>query len=561
MPPVKPIRGIQLNRTHPLAKALIGCWLFNEGSGDRVSDLSGNRRTGTLVNGASWTAGLRGSVVDCDSAGSEYTDLGSGAFVEGLPAVSVSMWANIRSTATIQRLLSQTNCIDLYWNTNNFLYFGVRNDSGVYVTGYISSFTPVAGDWHHFVGTYDGAKVRVFVDCVVGSGIGSQTGNTDASGYNLYVARRATTYANLQSDGLLVWKRALTLAEVAALYRDPFAMFEQRTRPEVLYIAAGGIVYVAGTASAQSGASGSIRAGRGIIASVAGQTNVTALGKVIRQVLGGTSAITGVTASLQRAFQITGQVNTVVCLSVVLTTGFWDPWLGGTLAVERAWLREVLYNGMTANSYKLTTVLTLGWFWLRVAGCAVLHRGPGMDAIDVTNILTVANIDSFTISPPEYVPHKDSSTCFYVLRRFNKCGYPEHTLCAAVRVSMDMFGNLEKPRPNTIFHTASVKEDGKQLLLTWFYCPIGQNSQPVHFKVYYDGGTGEIDYESPVCTVAYRGRRFYSYRSATLSTGRHVFAIEAVDAAGVEGTSSKRLGIQLREDNPEAIKILVGEVI
>ncbi|UCE49956.1 MAG: hypothetical protein JSW47_07325, partial [Phycisphaerales bacterium] len=171
MPPVKPIRGIQLNRTHPLAKALIGCWLFNEGSGDRVSDLSGNRRTGTLVNGASWTAGLRGSVVDCDSAGSEYTDLGSGAFVEGLPAVSVSMWANIRSTATIQRLLSQTNCIDLYWNTNNFLYFGVSNDSGVYVTGYISSFTPVAGDWHHFVGTYDGAKVRVFVDCVVGSGI------------------------------------------------------------------------------------------------------------------------------------------------------------------------------------------------------------------------------------------------------------------------------------------------------------------------------------------------------------------------------------------------------
>ncbi len=561
MPLIKPIRGVQLNRTHPLTKALIGCWLFNEGSGDRLSDLSGNRGPGTLVNGASWTAGLRGSVVDCESAGSEYTDLGSGAFVEGLPAVSVSMWANIRSTAVVQRLVSQLNCVELYWSTNNYVYFGVRNDSHVLVIGYFNCFTPAAGDWHHFVGTYDGAKVRIFVDCVLGSGIGSQTGNTDASGYNLYVARRATTYANLQSDGLLVWKRALTLAEVTTLYRDPFAMFEQRTTPNVLHIMAGEIVCVTGTASAQSGASGSIQAGRGISASVAGHTTVTALGKVIRRAAGGTTAITDITASLQRTFRISGQVNTVAYSSVVLTTGFWDLWVGGTLAVDRAWLREALYNAMTANSYKLTTVLTLGWFWLRVAGCAVLHHGPGMDAIDVTNILTVANIDSCTIAPPKYVPHKDSSTCFYVLRRFNKCGYPERTLGAAARVSIDMFGNLEKPRPNKIFHTASVKEDGKQLLLTWFYCPIGQKSQPVHFKIYYDDGTGEIDYESPVCTVDYRGRRFYSYRSATLSTGRHAFVIKAVDAEGVEDTSSKRLRIRLQEDNPEAVKILVGEVI
>jgi hypothetical protein len=53
MPILKPIRGLQLNKSHPLARGLVGCWLLNEGTGHKVFDLSGNSNTATtLANSA-----------------------------------------------------------------------------------------------------------------------------------------------------------------------------------------------------------------------------------------------------------------------------------------------------------------------------------------------------------------------------------------------------------------------------------------------------------------------------------------------------------------------------
>ena len=45
----KPPLGIQIDWSNPITKGLVGCWLFNEGSGDKVYDLSGNGNTGTLT--------------------------------------------------------------------------------------------------------------------------------------------------------------------------------------------------------------------------------------------------------------------------------------------------------------------------------------------------------------------------------------------------------------------------------------------------------------------------------------------------------------------------------
>jgi hypothetical protein len=53
MPLLKPTRGICLNRNHLLSRGLVGLWLFNEGSGNKVFDLSGNKRNCTL-NGPVW---------------------------------------------------------------------------------------------------------------------------------------------------------------------------------------------------------------------------------------------------------------------------------------------------------------------------------------------------------------------------------------------------------------------------------------------------------------------------------------------------------------------------
>jgi len=56
VPVLKPVRGIRLNKSHPLARGLVGYWLLNEGSGNKVFDLSGNGKTGTINGTITWVA-------------------------------------------------------------------------------------------------------------------------------------------------------------------------------------------------------------------------------------------------------------------------------------------------------------------------------------------------------------------------------------------------------------------------------------------------------------------------------------------------------------------------
>ena len=82
-------RGLQINRTHPLAKNLIGYWVCNDGTGKKVWDYSGNGNQGTLEGTApAWIAGGKGWAVnlpgtderiDCGN-GAPLDDLGNGSF-------------------------------------------------------------------------------------------------------------------------------------------------------------------------------------------------------------------------------------------------------------------------------------------------------------------------------------------------------------------------------------------------------------------------------------------------------------------------------------------------
>ena len=224
--------------------------------------------------------------------------------------------------------------------------------------------------------------------------------------------------------------------------------------------------------------------------------------------------------------------------------------------MDTIWLREALFAGMSANAFKLGTVLSMGWFWLRIGGCSVLYRGESMDEIDFENLLAVAEQDAGTIGPPDYVEHNSSSTYFYVVRWVNSCGYQEKSLICSAKVSIDAAGDLAQPQPNNIFAVKVKRIEGSKVELVWFYCPIEQESQPVCFKVYCDNGTGQIDYENPIATIPYIGRRFYRYQSNALNTGIYLFAIKAEDAGGVDDSSLVQLRLQLQSKSPGVIEII-----
>jgi len=224
--------------------------------------------------------------------------------------------------------------------------------------------------------------------------------------------------------------------------------------------------------------------------------------------------------------------------------------------METKWLKASLFAGMTVDGFNLGTVLTLGWFWLRIAGCSILYRGENMDTIDFTKILVVANTDSIEISPPSYIKHKNGSTYFYVIRRTNNCGVQEQTMGAAVKVAIDADGNLKPLSPNNIFAVKAEEVNGNKIYLLWYYCPIEQKTKPVGFNVYYDEGTGQIDYEDSIKTIMYADRIFYSYTSDALSAGKYLFAIKPESIDGRENDSLRQIEIQISSTSPERIDIL-----
>lgn len=222
---------------------------------------------------------------------------------------------------------------------------------------------------------------------------------------------------------------------------------------------------------------------------------------------------------------------------------------------------DSLYEGDSANGIKFGMGLTGGDFWPRINGCSVLYRGSAMNLIDFTNLMVVAEMDSSEISTPCYIPHDNNSTYFYVFRRINGCGHEEHTLAAAVKVSIDSSGELVDPQPNCVFEARAEQVDGSKVRIVWYYCPIEQQSPPTCFNVYYDACAGQIDYENPIATISYAGRRFYSYTSDVFDAGKYLFAIRVEDTFGTENVSLALIRVELYSGNPIEVNILNAKVI
>lgn len=222
---------------------------------------------------------------------------------------------------------------------------------------------------------------------------------------------------------------------------------------------------------------------------------------------------------------------------------------------------DSLFEGDSANGAKLGMGLTGGDFWPRISGCSLLYRGLVMETIDFDTFLTVADSDASQISPPDYIGHTSNTIYFYIVRRANNCGDLERTLTAAAKMRTDANGDLAIPQPNEVFQVKAQQITGSKVQLVWYYCPLEQESAVADFKIYYDAGTGQIDYQNPLATVVYTGRKFYSYQTSALGAGEYLFAIRAEDASGTEDGSFAKLRVELIGSGPAEIDILSAETV
>ena len=529
MPQLKPTRGICLNRNHPLSRGLVGLWLFNEGSGNKVFDLSGNGNICTL-DGSIWKAGG----VYLDGTNDQFYAADDAAWtptngltviakltLHTIPPVSNEgivahyIGADSGGVAKSQRswMIGVTTGGKLIVALSSDGTYQSANDvtGGTIITA--GSTLTAAFTWN------SGDSTRVYLNGVEDGSNATKPSSLHNSTYPLYIgndyyeyghANQADTIINATIYWALIFNRALSASEIALLYREPFCMFDRAWRPRLV---SGQIVELVGTSVVLSSLSATARVMRKVGGNVVSTTDVTAILNLFRSLL----------------------------------------------YIESNWKRESLFNGMTANAFKLGTSLSLGWFWVRVASCSVLYRGSSIGEIDFANILAVAEQDACEISPPNYISHNSGSTYFYVVRRFNNCGYQECTLAASVKVSIESTGELAKGQPNKVLDSGAEFVDGNKIKLVWYYCPLEQKSQPMCFNVYYDGRTGQINYENPLAMIGYKGRKFYTCQCGALEAGRYLFAIRTENVSGIENSSLARLRIQFVPTNPDAIDILSAE--
>jgi len=508
MPILKPPRGIQLNKSHWASRGLVGCYLMNEGGGDKINDLSGNGNTGTKYSGTTWQGGKFGPALNLAQRGyhNDGVDCGAGASLN-VTDLTVLVWAKPSSSGSAVDGMLCTRywpsagqrvwALQLLNHKTPTIWIG-NSGGGGYVTQ-AQSDTDVDYDvWGQFAFTFkDGVGVNglyhngqplPYDEAQTNTSL-NQLDNAKTVEIGCYADGSASSQFDGDIDHALIYNRALSQSEITQLYQNPFCMFDKAISVELI-CSPSTVVYLSGSAGAQSSAKGWL---------------------------------------------------TLSCRVPEL---------------ERFWLRDALFNGMTAEAFKLGTVLSFGWFWVRTNGCTALYRGYSMEQIDFDNILAVTELDTDQLKPPTYICHEPDTEYFYVVRRFNSIGYQERTLAAATKVTIDSDGNLKEPQPNKIYASWATCTEGNKVRVVWFYCPLEQKSQPACFKIYYDNGSGQIDYENPLVVIEYQGRRFYSYESPVLQVSRYIFAVRAESADGFENDSQAQLKIQIGSASPGPIEIL-----
>ncbi len=212
---------------------LVGYWSFDDASSTKATDSSGNGNTGTLTNMATspstqasgWNPGKLGKGLTFDGVNDSVSLPSTIGFTSS--TVTLSAWFKTTDTAggIVQHWQNVTCGYRLIISSGN-LSFTVSNPANTSLT----SSTVNDGLWHHAVGTYDGTTMRLYVDGVQVTS-GAKSGAIVAcAGTGVIGSDSGVGLLAASIDEPRIYNRALTAAQVLALYNAGEAQFKQPTK-------------------------------------------------------------------------------------------------------------------------------------------------------------------------------------------------------------------------------------------------------------------------------------------------------------------------------------------
>lgn len=227
-----PFGSVQINWGHPLAHGLVGCWLFNEGAGDRVFDLR-SIHTGTLINGPTWTYGRTRIALEFDGL-NDYVSIPHNAALTITGPLSISAWV---------RLDTNTNHVIAHKAVGNgtlnnpYTYRLTSSATITFIRANAASFVAVESTgtvslsvWHHVQVTINVADVvRHYIDGVLASTPSASiapTENTEPTLLGKRADDNATTFFDGRMEDVRIYNRELSAIEVFQSYAEPYAFLQ-----------------------------------------------------------------------------------------------------------------------------------------------------------------------------------------------------------------------------------------------------------------------------------------------------------------------------------------------
>ena len=312
---MKPVHGSQINFGHPSASGLIGCWLFNEGGGTQVADLSEHRNHGILSGTSpSWSPGNYGPSVLLPGTDEHIliTDTNGNLDFEGAnESFTVIVWINPYALSTYQSLVWIQDENDDMWRV--LIWNDGTIKASLNAIDFGSTSTVSTGIWQQVAVVFDkSGNGQIYIDgqpsgtpVTLGGEVLSLTTNEIYVGYT----ETGTFPYNGQTNHLMIWDKALSAGEIAQLYADPFCMFSRD--PIELWIgamAAAAAVPLTGSIAAVSAVTGSLEVAKEITGSIAAVSAVTGSLEVAKEITGSIAAVSAVTGSLEVAVPLSGGI-------------------------------------------------------------------------------------------------------------------------------------------------------------------------------------------------------------------------------------------------------------
>jgi len=206
--------------TQPVDTGLVGHWTFDgpDIAGTTALDRSSFGNNGTIT-GAVPAKGKLGQGMSFDGTG-DYAS----ALALNVTNFSISLWvksAVVPGTSSISSLVkNRDRQFEIRWDSSagNETTFGITSPVGVYYGVSIGGIS--ANTWYHLVGTWDGTTMNAYNNGTLSGSLIPGT-SPDTSGANVFEIGRNDNfggYVNATLDDIRVYNRALSVAEVNALY-------------------------------------------------------------------------------------------------------------------------------------------------------------------------------------------------------------------------------------------------------------------------------------------------------------------------------------------------------